>query len=368
MIISTIIFISLIGKMQYLLLTKNTINIFNDKNAYYFTPAIYYDFNKFDLDYILSESINSNYSIGEIYNLYIKGENANMQYAYGYNDAIIEYADITLTNGKWFETDKKYNKIPVIAIGNNYKVNDLIYFTSESGGLLEAEVIGTINKNDYLLTFYSSGSKDNASLNNLVTPASGNFIVPYNSNSIPSIHQEDTLFSHIQYGNIIIFNEQSINQEVYSLLNEYGEVSSINAMKSNYSNEIHDFFISNSIILLIFSMLTLTGIGGVNSMVSIENERRYTILFMNGFTNKRCAVTEVIRMGILILISFLTVMILYYNFAPLKKMLSFGEYRINFITFLLVLLYMILIFSIGSISFILKLSRQDLISIYKKKA
>lgn len=364
MIVSIIIFVSLVGKVQHIENSRMVANIFNSENAFYFTPYTYYDTNTFDLKKLLPDE--STYEIGRISNLNLKNDSEEYVFAYGYNDTIIRYTNVHLSDGEWFNSDTEYAYIPIISIGSKYKVDDVVTLKEyENEKEIQCKVIGTIKENEYITTFMSSGSKNNASLENIISIANADFIIPFECCEVPSIGEDDVSSYTYNYGLIIIM-KNSAKAEVYALLDQYGEVSDINSMITNFSEATRDYFLSNGIVLFVFTLLGLSGIGGINSMLNISNRKRYTIYFMYGMTQKMCAMIEAIRSSLVIIVSFVVSIVLIF-YTSIGSLFPPAEYTINGTTFVYVFLYMVGIYLVTSLYFVINLSKQNLIDVYKQK-
>lgn len=365
MIISIIIFVSLVGKVQHIAHSQTVANIFNSENAFYFTPYTYYDTNSFHLKELLPDE--SSYEIGRVSNLTLKNNSGENVFAYGYNDTIIRYTNVNLKDGTWFNSDTDYEHIPIISIGSKYSVDDVVTLRDyENEKEMTFKVIATIRETEYITTFMSGGSKNNASLENIVSIANADFIVPFECSKVNSIGENDVSSYNYNYGSIIIM-KNSENAAVYELLDQYGEVSDINSMITNFKDETRDYFLSNGIVLLVFTLLGLSGIGGINSMLNVANRKRYTIYFMYGMTQRKCAIIEAIRSGLVIIVSFVASVVLIF-YTDIGNLFPPTEYAINVMTFIYVLLYMAGIYLVTSLYFVINLSKQNLMDVYKQKA
>lgn len=368
MLLTTIIFVSLVGKLQYLVSSRASANAFNEYNAYYFNNYLYYDPEVLDLEQILQEQINAEWSIGETAILHLQTSDGKMVMAYGYNEPIITLSNIEMHSGTWFAEGEDYGGVPVIAIGDTYKTGDTIEFWNpEQERKTSVKVIGTISPQTYVTAFSSGASQDFAKLYQLIEPAQGDFIVPFECKNIPSVTNADTWMVQRLFGKIIVTEDKMPQDEIYRVLKPYGTVSNIGIMQENYKHELREYFISNGVVLFVFTLLALAGIGGINSMLNLVNERRYTIYFMHGMTKRNCALVEAMRSGTLILLSYLLFFVLY-AITPVGEIFSVQSYTINGLTFLAVLLYMILIYSITAVPFVIKLGKKDLIHLYKQKS
>jgi hypothetical protein len=366
MIVTSLILLALIGKIQYIMQEKDGLSIFNEDNAFYFTPFSYYDMNTFDMDSIIRKNISTSYEEGKISQLLLKNENGTNIVAWGYNDQIIHKSNIKMKFGKWFSKHNNTDYIPVVGIGDTYKTGTVINLECNSNKIQKALVIGTISRNTYIPTFNSYSSKGDASLTEIISLPYLELIIPFECSQVPSIQKNDIWDSQVQSSSILIFPSKVNKETVNESLGCYGAISNINEMTNNYHNEIKEFFITNGIALLIFSLLTLAGIGGVNSMINIKNERRYIIYYLCGFTSKGCAIVEGIRTSFMIALAYVILIILYY-FTPLKSLYETNEV-INLVTFLLTFIYLILVFCLSSLPFIINLGKKNLILKYKQKA
>lgn len=363
MIVSTIIFVSLVGKMQNIVDSRNVANIFNSENSLYFTPYTYYDTNEFDINEVLKKDCN--YRIGKVFNLNFKTEHSESVFAYGYNDTIIDYTNIELVKGEWFNKDKQYKYIPIISVGQKYPVGHIISLqTLQNNKSFNCQVIGTIKENEYITTFMSGGSKGNASLENIVSNANADFIVPFNCNQYLSFGENDMEFYNNNYGNIIIY-EKSDELKICSKLSQFGEVSKIEEMIENFRNDNRDYFLSNGIVLIIFTMLCIAGIGGINSMLNIENKRRFSLYFMCGMTSKMCGLVEGLRSGVVVITSYI-ISICIFKYTNCVNLFPPNLYSINSETFFYIMIYMAIIYAITSVAFIMKYKKQNLIEIYRE--
>ena len=367
-IISSIIFIGMIGQVQMIVSSYSTANTFDNTKAYYFSPYAFNMNQDINIENIAYEKINKNATIGKAYEVFLYDRNETPYYCYGYNDTLLSYMNFEIIDGDTFKNHKSTEFIPIVSIGNQYQIGEQFEFVDESNCLIaKGQVVGTISKESYIINFNSGASTDFSNLTDIVSIPYADFIIPVNSQAYCSFDTEKYSDYAIKQDCELIFANNTNSDTVYSKLCQYGSVSSINIMKDNYINKINSDLTTNGIILLVFTLLTLAGLGGINGIQSIENKKLYNIYFILGITAKKCSLIEAIRSFILMLLSFTLVLSLYY-LTPLKELFNSYTYKIDWFTFFMTFIYIALIFLITSCGFIYKLSKENLISTYKENA
>lgn len=366
-VITILLLIGLIGKLQMISAAKNVTDAFQNQNAIYFTEYACYRENLPDLTQLFAKKADTaSAKIGEITDLLLKTEKGETIVAYGYNDVMINEASVPLKEGIWFDQAHTSGLIPVIAVGRQYPVGlELSFLHPIRHTTVKAVVIGIIDEDTYLPTFNRSGTSDIATLSFFVSTPQFPLIVPYQCANIPSFQKEITADTSAERGRIIITGGQPALDAAQSLLKPYGSTVGIDQMALQYHQEIRDHMTTNGIVLLIFSILSIAGIGGVNGMQYLLNERRFVIYYMLGFTQKKCVLTEALRSFILILSSFLITVFLYWC-TPVRSLYDSDGFYINAVTFLLIFLFLMILYACSSVAFCLKLGRTDLIQNYQK--
>lgn len=367
-IVSSIIFIGMIGQVQMIVSSYSTANTFDNTKAYYFSPYAFNMDQNINIESIAREKLNKNVTTGTAYEVLLYDRNETQYYCYGYNDTLLSYVNFELIDGNTFENHKSTELMPIISIGNQYQVGEEFEFVDESNRLIaKGQVVGTISKENYIINFNSGSSIDFSSLMDIVSVPYADFVIPVNSQLYCSFDTEKYSDYTIKQNCELIFANNTNTDTVYDELCQYGSVSSINIMKDNYVNKINNELTTNGIILLVFTLLTLAGLGGINGIQSIENKKLYNIYYILGITSKKCSLIEAIRSFILMLLSFTLVLSLYY-LTPLKELFNSYTYKIDWFTFFMTFIYIALIFLITSCGFIYKLSKENLISTYKENA
>ena len=147
------------------------------------------------------------------------------------------------------------------------------------------------------------------------------------------------------------------------LLLEYGHATSIDDMLVNYEKSINDELLIYSVICTVFSILTIVGIGGNNGIQNIINKYDFIIYYMLGATQKTCVLTEAIRSGIVIILSYV-IAIMIYHLVPTLFPISANHITLQ--TWTVILIFLLVIYAITSGVFLYRLSKNNLISSYKE--
>ena len=358
-IIVSFILLSLAGKVQSVLQIRSIKNLFAEENSCFFTPYSYFDTDSSEIQSVLEKN---DIKQAKIFSLHLNLDNTET-FAYGYSEEIIRRLNIVPEQGAWFDIDNSYQAIPVIAIGEQYKIGDILDCKGEQ--TVSLQIIAVLNRNQFIMYFERSASTGHSSISYLFGKPHAEFIIPYNCENIPSLKKEHVLNAFTQNSQILILPD-NIKNEVSDKIGQYGDITDFSDMKKNFIAENRNYFFVNGIVLIIFSMVTLAGIGGINSMMEIKNERRLTVCYILGMTKKKCMIIEGICFGIIISAGYILFLLLYF-FIGYKFFLA-ENLVINKCTFVLILGYIILIYVITSVPFIIRIKSKELMSLYKQKA
>lgn len=368
-VITILILIGLVGKVQMVSSARNVTDTFQNQNGFYFTEFACYHDTLPDLTQLLAQKAEtSSARVGEITDLLLQNERGEPVAAYGYNDTMIETAKIPLTEGVWFPQAQLTDQIPALAVEGQYQVGDALTFLHpKTHAAIKAVVIGTIAGDAYIPTFNRSGTADVVTLSFFVSTPQFPLIVPYHCAGIPSFQEEMATDASAERGRIIMADHQAAATAAQEKLKSYGSSVSIEQMALQYRQEIRDHMLTNGIVLLVFSVLSMVGIGGMNGTQYLFNEKRFIIYYMLGLTQKKCMLIEALRSFALILSSFFITFLLYW-ITPVRDLYSPESFQINAFTFLLIFLFLLIIYACTSIAFFLKLGRKDLIQNYRQSA
>ena len=147
------------------------------------------------------------------------------------------------------------------------------------------------------------------------------------------------------------------------ILLQYGHATSIDDMLVNYETSIRDELLIYSIICIIFAILTMVGIGGNNGIQNIINKYDFVVYYMLGATKTTCILIEAVRSGIVIVLSY-ALAIGIYQLIP--TVFPINAYEITLQTWVIILLFLILIYCVTSGIFLYRLSRSNLVTSYKE--
>lgn len=370
MVLTTFIFMGIVGKMQMLNDSKELSQTFQDTNAFYFAPYQYYSEGAgLDIEGILSKNIKQPTQVGKISLVELTTADDEIIDGYAYNDTIISYANIKIKKGRWFSKEEDIKDyIPIIGIGDAFQLNESIDIQLKSGGRKKLKVVGIMDSREYILRFKVTASNNFGSLDNFIHLPELNFIVPCDcKDEINSIQKKDTFMYEEEPGKMIIADNQVTKEAVSHVTNQYGTLSDISGMKEKYKKDINDYLIDNGVSLGVFTLLSLIGIAGINGIQSILNEKLFVIYYMLGLTGKKCALIEALRSFSLILATYIVV-IVGYRYTPMKNFYPREDAIINGYTFGIILLYLSCIYICTSAAFIKKLQKDSLIQLYKKNS
>lgn len=366
-VIINFVFIGLIGKLQFLSSSNALSKAFCDSNAFYFSPYMFIDENTCDMEKLLFDETDEKIEIGKIFNLALSFDN-NISYAYGYNQAILNFADINMKTGEWFDFNYNYKYLPVIGIGDEYSIGNIIEFENPDNGYKQkAQIIGTIDEKEYIIKFNKNGSESIASIGYFVSPPAENykFIFPYDCDDFISLNNLIPIKSMPFENQIIILSQKTNTDFVKNILKHYGTSVDIQQMNKNFKNENKDHFITNGIVFIVFFLLAIASIGGTNGIQSILNQKRFIIYYILGLTKIKCAFIEAMRSFFIIISSFSITILLYY-LIPTSSIYSVDEFKINVITFVYIFIFILILYCVTSVFYVIKLGNKNLIESYKQ--
>ena len=366
--LSAILILTLLCKLESISEKKKLTSICKGKNMYYFTLAPYMEDEKVDMSDIYS-SIDKGFEVGTITDLYVENieDEGRPNGLTGFSDSLIKDFTLSLEEGEWFSFSKSYNNIPTVVIGKKYKVGEIIILDEHKD--IKLEIIGRMSPKEYGLEFNSCGNDGNTSYDHLFTKAEElhNFIIPYKSEHFKCIEEEDLDMNVKHLGEIVVFPENVSENKIVSTLENYGVISNIDDLEKNFEEDNEQFLFTNGVVLLIFTLLTIAGIGGINCMINIRNQKNYVIYYIYGMSNKQLALLEIGRVGFVMLISSACMIAVVKHTKVRDWVLSEGG-NLTLDKYLVVIGFMIVIFTITTIPFVYKLYKSNLIEMYKQKA
>lgn len=380
-VFSSFIFTAMIGKVQDVVNRSQILNAVSNKNAVYYSDYMFNINNSYseqiDITSILKKEAGINSSVGECYDMqslfikkqeeYTNNDSNNSFFIFGYNDTLIDMADMNLKTGVWFDECSETNYVPLVTVGDKYKLGEIIDFYNDNSEKLEKQgcVIGIIDKSDYIYNLSQAGD---VSLENIAcVPNSDGIILPAVSNKYNCFDNDISLDNLQSLGHLLITDEEANTEKIKSVIGSYVYVISLQEMEDDYSYNLTYSFTINGVLLLVFTLITFIGIGGLNAIYNLNNEKRYTIYFMLGLTQKGCAIIESVRSFCIIFIGFLMAAILF-NVPDIHTMFIANGITVNWLTFVFIFCYLIIIYLCTSVPFIIKLGTKRIIENYKERA
>ncbi len=361
-ILVAMVFFSILSEMVFVKNTSQIVEILQGTHTWYFTPFEYYDPDFCLSDYLQDEDkeyIEEGNACDVIVDSFDYGNLTGLCYS----DMIINELQITMQSGIWFTdlNETEDNRIPVVTARNRFKIGEEIELTC--GKTLY--VIGTISNQEYLLFFMNSANSGNASLGNIMEGIGDiELILPYDSEEHSCLSEEDFLFFYEENSQMLSIDETSDVEKITDTIRNYGALSSISEMKDNYIAQLREFYITEGMILLVFSVLTVVGMIGINGIQSVENERTYTICFMLGMDRRKSMLIEAINTFFVVGVSYLAFIIIYQFYY--KALLTEIESTLEAGIFMGLFVYLLLVYAITSSTFIFKAGKQNVVELYRR--
>ena len=308
--------------------------------------------------------------IGEIKSLPIHYNNRNFDKStqcYIYNQAIVDNMKCLLKKGIWFTEYKgEANIVPLIVCEKmGIKLNDTIEFYFPNKGTdiskpytYKGVVIGVLNDLDYVYSFSKGGTM--MGLDTLMKKVEDTIIIPDFFIDEKIIKNADDY-----HGKMLFINDKS--EELEQKINELsiGIVTDIKKMSDVTSKNLASFLVSNGLVFIIFSLITMAGIGGNNGLQRITNEKNFSIYYMLGLSWKRCIQIELWRTIIMIGLPYLIFCFLFLT-NHLGVFYDPNSSVANSLTLIIILLYTTLMYIGTSLSSVLSLAKNNPVDIIRR--
>lgn len=363
--VTVLLLILLLGRIQFVRATSKIAGTFSGENAFHFMPYQYID-DGFDLTKTIESKGIQSFEIGEIGNLAFYDDNNEIITAYGYNDTIIQSCNFTLSNGSWF-SNAQTKHIPSIAVGSGYSIGDVFNVQEYlEGNVYTLEIVGTIEADEYIVTFEESANQGKATAEYFIANPECSLILPYDSdiyNCVEKAKQTEYIVMEASLASIVVLENSSDMEDLEKVLQQYGHATSIDKMLTNYEASIQNELFIYVIICVVFSILTIVGVGGNNGIQNILNQYDFVVYYILGATRKMCLLIEAFRAVIVIILGYCLALIIYFAFPGLFPEDSFC---ISLQVWLAAFLYLLFIFAITSGIFLYRLGKRNLITAYKE--
>jgi len=366
--ITVLLLLIIVGRLQAVNDTSEIANTFTGQNAYYFMRYKFID-STFDISGALNTQGIESFSLGEIANLgftYVQAKEDKYISAYGYNDTIIESCELKLDSGKWF-SDSDCANVPAIAIGDEFHIGDIIVVTNcYDNSKYSIEIIGILNRDTYILAFNRSASSGDSTVEHFISKSNVDMILPYAShklNSIARTTNDDFKQMESSLAVLVIPHESYPVEFVADSLSLYGHTTYIADMLTNYSNQLRFEKVIYMLLVIVFTILTLVGIGGNNGIQNMLNEHQFVIYFMLGATKRKCVCIEAMRSALLLVSGFILAVLISLH---LPAVFYASSQKGNIMKLVVILLYLAMIYVITSGAFLYKLGVKNLFATYKE--
>ncbi|MCR5836142.1 MAG: ABC transporter permease [Lachnospiraceae bacterium] len=357
MIISSVVILSIVGRMEHIEKTKGLIHIFDGTGALYFHTYLYYSPDTDVLD-SMDSSIKNKVQISSMYEMYLNLDNSSALNALAYDELIIDRMKPKMNEGIWI-SEYSGDNVPIVTIGDDYHVGDIVKLSNAQ----TCEVVGTLSSQSYVICYHGGSDSGKASYINLMKRASDfSVIIPYGDGKYKSVNKDalDDLFDEEKK---MVYAQKSDFPEVIEELKKWGYVSSIEQMQENFSSDNREFMYTNGMVALIFFVLTVIGIGGINFIQGENNMKTYTIMYMLGMTRRKCMFIEALNTFSVIGISFAAFVLLSKKIIPVATdNNSETDWRI----YIFILLFYVFIYAISSLPAIIRAGKYNIIELYKK--
>lgn len=233
------------------------------------------------VDDLLKEMEKNAFSIGKITCLYtyIEAVEENV-FLLDYNETAIEHLKFPLSQGKWFRTGVCNEAILSYEYRKRYDIGDKIPLViTDAGGRheLELQVIGFLDKNDYMINFTSSGYVNMSAL------------IGQEKSAIITDGLEDINGRTCELGEnsgVMIFGSMTRKNGYYEKLMEFGAVTTMEDIAENYQENVKNRLYNLIGIDAVLFVLALSGLGSMNFISLYTRRREYGIYFICGLPRK----------------------------------------------------------------------------------
>lgn len=233
------------------------------------------------VDNLLKEMEKNAFSIGKITYLYtyIEAVEENA-FLLDYNDTTAEHLKVPLSQGRWFQRGVCNEAVLSYKYKKRYDLGDKVPLViKDAGGRheIEVEVIGFLDKSNYMMNFTSSGYVDMSAL------------IVQEESAIITSGLEDSNGQVCELGEnsgVLIFGPATQNHDDYEKLMEFGAVTTMEEMADHYQENV-DKRLRNLIgIDIVLFILALSGLGSMNFISLYTKRREYGIYFICGLSRK----------------------------------------------------------------------------------
>lgn len=293
---------------------------------------------------LLKDLYDAGVSIGEIKYTYTYmdffGENT---FFIDYNDVLVEKVSLPLSEGTWFSTDASNEVILPYEYRNKYELNEIIQIEG-----IQLQIIGFLDKGNYVLEFTSSGyigyddlfkKEKHVILVNGVTDGSG---LPY-------------AFSSDSSGMVIF----EANMEALENISIYGSTQEMSQMQADYIESVNEKFHAQLGIEVVLLILTVSGFFALNFISIYQKRNEYGVYYICGMNRGQILRMAIQINGIVAVLALIVVVVIAVVCSSVQNYLKFANIIGTF-----GLLFFILLCS--SVPFYIIMRRESVISLIRR--
>lgn len=369
---------TLICEIQFNLLANKIFNYTSINNAYYlyhFDQYLTENETSMKISNKVLDKLNSIEEITDIgdmkyYACNYKSKNINDNTnCYIYNKVLIDNMKCLLKEGIWFteyDSNSTEKVIPLIACENmGVNLNDIIDINFPGRGRDISErktykgvVIGILNELNYLYDFGSGGTQ--IGLDSLIKKKNKIFILPEYY-----LDKSDIKDASDSLGRMLFVSNKSLDVKKKLTDLSIGIVKDTKDMSIVTAKEYKRLLFINGLVLIVFSLITMAGIGGNNGLQRLTNEKNFSIYYMTGLSWRNCIHIELWRTIIIIGVPYIIFIFLYLT-NNLGQFYKPEVSVVNIYTFIAIFLYITLIYITTSLSSVLSLAKSNPVDVIRR--
>ena len=259
---------------------------------------------------LLKEMEKNAFSIGKINYIYTYIEAvAENAFLLDYNETTIGHLKMPLSKGRWFREGVCNEAILSYPYKKRYDIGDQVplVITDASGRHeLEVEVIGFLDKSNYMMNFTSSGYIDMSAL------------IGQEKSAIITSGLEDSSGQVCELGEnsgVLIFGPDTQNHNYYEKLTEFGAVTTMEEIAENSQENVKNRLYQLIGIDVVLFVLALSGLGSMNFISLYTKRREYGIYFICGLSRKMVVLMTAMT-DLLIMVAALIPAVIFCFFHP----------------------------------------------------
>ncbi|MCR5595382.1 MAG: hypothetical protein K6G12_06015 [Lachnospiraceae bacterium] len=353
-IISVVVLLTFSSEIDHIIRARNiAYSIVSEDNYYFSTYWCYFLQHRADIRELLPDQYRDKVLFGS-------SSNCPVYTKTGYLNAII-YSDLVLENMGLLDhfeavADKDTKVISAVSFGNGPAAGE--EFALETGETIR--ITASLGNQEYLPFFSGTSSPDILVLEKYVQKVEGKGIILRESDLDHSVNagMTDSFIIRIKEENA------QLKDEILHWFEGYGQVVSLDKMKTNYLRENRVDLFTNVTMFVIFAITVAMGIYGVNCMWAEKNSKNYTIMFICGMNRRTNLILEVLATAAVFLLSFGVVVATYDTLISSFIPFDIGNNKMLYCA--LIFTYFFAVYLYSSLEPIRRATKHNLIELYKR--